>query len=507
LSGGKASARVARGAIFIFTQGAATNLLSLVYLAFAANILTPEELGLLISLGLITTLVVALGTLGIPYGVIRFVAELIGRRREQMAQRLWRRTVVIGAVLSGSLSLTIFWGSPFLALFFIGDPVFMFLIRLIAFDTFALLFTSFFTGPLHARQQFGIIAGFNVAVAMLRTALPILLLLEGFGVLGVVITWIASDFTGLLLYALMALRWGGIGTTRSPMRDLMKYSLSVYGSNTATFFSTYLERYIILLGLRDMASMAFYGVAIVAANVVAMAASSISQALLPALSTLYGSTNTKNMKDASRRASRYVMLVCIPTSVGLALIADVIFTLINPVYLHAVAPTIVLCIATTITSLGIVANSILLSIGKARKVLESNLLGITGNGVVSWLLLPIFGVLGAAFGRAIHILLATTYSSLILKRDDLLEVDKSDTARILLSTGGMALAVIITRIMLPSPQLLSLFILVGALTFVMSVRFTKIMEREDYVLIEELLPSRLKGFTWWIERILGSKKE
>ena len=499
-----AGAKVARGATLIFLQGVISNLLALAYLWVAQIILAPEELGLLIGLALIATLVVTLGTLAIPSSVVRYASKMIGLNLLSGAQRLWRSTIVIGFLLSGILSVLTYVFASTLAILFVGNQVFTLFVQLIAIDVFVAIFSNFFVAPILATQRFSRYALYSIFVTVLRTAVPVLLLFVGYGVFGVVISWVIADTTKLILFGFTAFLWGGIGSIKTPMRNFFKYSFSLYGSKTVSFFSSYMERYLVLFTL-DLASIAFYEVAIAVASVISMSAVAISQTLLPVFANLYGSGGTANMRQASKKAVRYVMLTCVPASVGIALVADVLYTAMRPVYSAAIIPTVILCLATTVLSINVVLESLLLSVGKARRVLESNLLGIASNIIVSILLLPIIGVFGAALGRTAYILFTTFYAGLILKREKALEFRGAGSLRIITCVIIMALAVIVTRLIFPVPQMLSVFVLVGFGVFILSVRFTGVMTTEDYILVEQLLPRRLKGLTPWISRILGKR--
>jgi len=125
-------------------------------------------------------------------------------------------------------------------------------------------------------------------------------------------------------------------------------------------------------------------------------------ALLPRFSEQYGLGERDRMHRLYRTTTALIALVIVPLCVGLAAIAPVLVPLLfGDEFAGAVPVASVLLIAAALSSLGVTTLYLLQSIGKTGFLLMSNGVGLIGTIALGFILVPRFGLMGAAWSRGV----------------------------------------------------------------------------------------------------------
>jgi len=495
--------RVARGAIYIYVQGVASYLITVVYFAFATRILSVAEIGVIASLAMISSFFTTFGTLAIPSAATKYVSEFIGRDRPRLAKGVFKKSLYFGFIASIISSLACFAVSYIISVFVFESEANRFLVSILALDVFALVLLTFFSGVLAGLQKFKEVSAINVVINLVRSGSALFLILRGYGILGVVSGWIAGDFTGLILHSFFSLTSFKNGSESFPFSRLAKYSLPLYASAAVGYLSTYVDRFLILF-YAGFANLGIYNVAMVASGAVGLVSNAIGSALFPQLSERYGKAGLAALKDASFRASRYVSLVYVPLAVGLAVTALPTITLFAGVqYMEGAALLAVFSISMALTALSIIVNSVLSSLAKTRILLEVNSLAVFVDTLLCLILLPYFGVVGAAFGRAASTIVFFAYCDRRLKSIHKFRYDGEAFKKSWLGSIVMGLIVLVLEVVWMDRLLLPLYVLVGGVAYLSMLRILRVVNASDVILVRNFLPRQMNSIVEFLARVLG----
>jgi len=503
--GTTASVRVARGATYLFIQGLIGNLAGVVYFAFAARLLpTVAELGVVTALSMVSTLFVTFACLALPGAVTKYVAEYVGRTRLDIAKGVSKAGFKIGIATAFLSFLVCFLAAPFLAELLLGDPSRADLLRLLAIDIIPIVLVQFSTGIIYGLQDFRRYCFSSVFSTLVRFGGAVFLLFRGMGVAGILIGWIVGDYVMLALTGYLShVSLKCVAANEYSFRKLLDYSTPLYGSGILSYFSSTIDRYVVL-GLAGASVLGIYSPAVTAAGVVGIVTGALSNALFPQLSEMYGRYGVNALKDACRTASRYVSLIYMPLAVGLAVTALPVITLFAGDRYSSGAPALaVIALASAFTCLGAVLNNVLLSIGRTRIFLVASVIAISVDSLLCILLVGPLGSLGAAISRAALILSLFLVPALWLRSIMGLNVDSDAYLKSLIGSAVMAGVVMVAEVYWTGRYLLPVYILIGGTVYLVMLRLLRAVKQRDIELVKQFLPFRL-GLLDLLGKILAS---
>jgi len=495
--------RVARGATYLYAQGIIGNLVAVVYFAYAARVLSQTEIGVLATLNLIGTLVMFTATLALPAAATKYIAEYAGKGELQRSKKVYRFTTLFGiASGAGFAAITIAMSGVF-STTILGGQANQLTVVLLGIDMFPLILSQFFTGTLTGLQKFREMAIATALQMITRSTLAVLFLAAGQGLQGVVLAWIIGDITGLSLKAALTIRAFAKTQTSDDIHGsvLFKYSAPLYVSNLVTYFANQTDKYLVLfflapqLGTEEtLAQLGIYNLATVAVSVVGMVLSSLGTTLFPQLSERLGKDGKDAVDQASQMASRYVSIAFVPMAVGLAAVAHPTITLfVGPSYGPGSTALAIVSLATAVTCLAPLVNSVLLSLGSTRVILEGSIISIAGAVVAGFPLVRSAGINGAALTRAALLILGFSYVAYRLAKVHGLHIDRNALGKSCVASAAMALVVISFELLLQNRYLLPIYIVVGAAVYLLAVKALHVLQPADIDLIINFLPPPLRG--------------
>jgi len=498
---------VARGASYLFIQGLVAKVAGVIYFAFAARILSVAEIGVVSALGMVAALFVTFGTLALPSAATKYISEYLGKDRRDLAKGVYKKVLQFGFSVSSLLSLLCIVASTFISVFVFGSQAYQLLINLLALDVFALLLSSFFTGTLFGLQKFREIAFAGIMLSCLRYGSSLYLLIQGYGLMGLVIGWVIGDFVGLGLLFFFTSTSFEIRAAPHPFMKLVGYSAPLYMTGILSYFSAYVDKFIILF-LAGFTTLGIYSVAVMAASVIGFVSSSIGNSLFPQLSELYGRHGRDALKVASIKASRYIFLIFVPLAVGLAATSyPTIMLFVGASYESGWLPLTMISMAMALTCAGVVVNNLLLSLGFTRTFFEANMLGVVVGAVCCALLVAPFGSSGAALGRVALMTTSFGYLAYTLRRVFGLHFDPDAFKKSLVGSTVMAIAVGLLQFVWLDGRLLPLYVFVGGLFYVLMLRFLNALNNEDVKLLHEFMPKYFGGVIDTFARFLNIEEK
>jgi O-antigen/teichoic acid export membrane protein len=169
---------------------------------------------------------------------------------------------------------------------------------------------------------------------------------------------------------------------------------------------------------------------------------------------------------------------------------------------ESVYPIIIIVVAITLTSPGILVNTLLRSAGYTGVALKASAVAVLVQTAVSLIMIPHFGMIGAASARFIAYFVLTIPLVYKLKR-----IGEFDFDRRALRYGLIGSAVTVTEIIIISAIIVGPFSLLAQyamalLTYLFILRITHALNQKDVLLIDRILMGKLNWLTGSLARFL-----
>ena len=408
---------LAMGAFFVLAGLIASKLLWYLYRVIIARYLGPEEYGLF-SLGFSIFMTAMLfSKVGIPTGVTRFISKYIGKDSESKIRGTIFSALEITLPLSLLVAVSLFYSAPFIA-DLIGEPE---LTPVIYIFAVAIPFRTFLKDILETFRAFkrmDYFAGIeNILQPFMMLMLTIILIYNGYGVLGVTVAYTLSVVSaGILGFYILQSKLlpvlGGYKKTQN-RRELFIYSFPLFIVGIGHTLSMNIDNF--MLGWFPNVATSDIGVynsALPTAYLVSSVSTVFAFILFPLISTHLAKGEDIMVSKLISIAVRWTLVLALPLALLLVLFSEpILATLFGTVY--ADGNTVL-----SIVALGILLKSVitpiekyLLARDKTNWMMFNSLATVATNIGLNYIFIPIYGILGAGIAIALSLVVL---SALIL---------------------------------------------------------------------------------------------
>jgi O-antigen/teichoic acid export membrane protein len=498
----------ARGMLQLAGKEIVSSLSAIVFFIVIARLLPDiNDFGILVGLQTIILMFVLTSTLGFPYAGIRFISMYYGSSQQSRANKLYPLLFILGIILSAIFSATLFVFSPYISHIFFRDASVIPLLQLSAIDVFFLALGTFCSCLLDASMEFRRIARISIFITLLKYSLSFAFFMSGLGLGGIILGLVVADGIGVVAFAFASstMIFGtklNLTSFLAELRPLVKYSLSIYGYIISNFLFSRIDVYLLML-LSTLYIVGLYGPAVFVGVTFFILLLSLDQALVPFTSRIYGKNGTATFKDVASRASRFLFLFYLPLGFVIAASSPTLVTLImGQRFAESVYPLIIIVVAITLASPGILVNTLLRSAGYTGVALKASAAAVIVQILVSLIMIPHFGMIGASSARFVAYFVLIIPLIYKLKR-----IGGFDFDRRALKYGLMGSAIIVSEIVVIStivvgPLSLLVQYSVSLLTYLFILRASHALNQKDAQLIEKILMGKLNWLTGSLARFL-----
>lgn len=430
----------------------------------------------------------------ITEGVQKFVGE--GRDREGWTEAVVRFYAVlgIGVVLVGAgvlLAATLaglpsrVYGAEF-------DRYFLLLVAFVLVAQFRALGSHTvlgfglerFSGPLSVLRKFGTV---SVGIA---------LLLAGYGVVGVLAGHIVSNLLVALVAGVIVVRRLDLRTLLQPpslpYRELLSFNVVNVGLVLLSM-SLYHVDLVMLRGLTDGETTGFYKAALAMAEYLWFVPIVVQRLLLHSTSDLWASDRVEAVTELSSRVTRQILLLVVLLAVGLATLADRVMGLYyGAQFVVATVPLLILLPGTIAFAAARPLKSISQGSGRVKVLLVALGGAATINIVLNALLIPRFGMHGAAVATSIGYTSMFVFTLLAAFHIGFDPIDDLRPVRIAITAAVTAVPVVgLDRLLGPDYLALAVVPPVGAVVYVVAAVATGALDVSEVTPVVERLPDPL----------------
>jgi O-antigen/teichoic acid export membrane protein len=495
------AARTAGGSVALALQSAVNSVLGLVFFIFLARLISQVEMGVYASLLLAMALFQTAGPLGLPVAAARFIPKSIGEGRNDQVSIYVTSIIVVSFVSGTALSALLCLLATPLSLFLAKSAEYGGVFTLASVAVFFNIPAANLDATMQGLQDFGRLAAVRVFAQALRVVISIALLVMGYALIGVVWGFVAMNISSLLVYSYLVRSNLKLRVDSAVARQLLEYSSPLLLANLASFLSGQVDLLVLMIVMIPVV-VGVYQVAVTVSGLLgAMLITTITATVQPVAAKRFGSSGKCGLESVLAKTSRYLVFVYVPAAFGLAALAGTAINLMAGArYLEATTPLAVISLVSIASALSILPIIGLQTVGNTGSVLAATILSVAAGTVVDVVLIPGFGVLGAALGRA-ALILAVLLASVYLARNrmtlrfDLRALRESVLASTIM---GIILVAMQARFGFAAYNAL-LYIPTGLIIFLGGMRLQGGFQGRDMNIFLEVLPSRLK----WVSRLVS----
>jgi len=517
------TARVARGATFLFVQGFIGAIVSLVYFVTLAHSVPQEDMGVYTLLSFILALIQTFGTFIIPSAAVKYIAQHLAENDPRKAKAVVARVLQTGFLASAVAFLLLFIPAELVSSLIFGTDAYALLLRLIALYSILAILSIEVNSFLQGMQRMREAAAISLAYTSISAVTSIYLLLLGWRLYAVVVGWLVGQLIASIGGLILTAKLVGIFGKPYPVKPLLNFSIPLYLSSGIGFFVSWIDQLFLVsyMGLLFGATEAqrqlgIYHVAIQASIVPGLFSSSVVTALFPQLTALYTQQGLNSFKDAFRVSVRYAVLIGFPMIVGVATLAyPIVIMFAGFQYLESAMPLMIISLGALVGTLGIAIGPIFLTLERTRTVSVLSIISLGISLFLSYFALAVLGLgmIGIAWARTFASIIGLVLNLYVLTRLVPISFDKEAIWKASVASILMVIAIVgldhVRMFLSPSSyqflafrlHLLPVYIIVGALVYFASLAGFRAIKKQDLELIYEYLPKNMKWVARWLGRI------
>jgi O-antigen/teichoic acid export membrane protein len=483
---------IASGVRYLTIQNIVNGVLGFVFLTMMLRLLSPSDYGLYSAALLVTTLGSSVAVFGLQFAATRFVAYMA---HDQGESRVVSRSIVILSLVFTSVATVVYVVlSPALAEYFTRSESSEWIFAASGAWLFSITMSGIFQGLVQGMKKYQTLARILICANFATVGLTVLGLMEFHSVLVPIVAWV--------VYGAVVIIWS-LNITRKPLlvanpagaagktvKQVLRYSMPIGIAGIVTV-ATGAADPIVVGGFLNEAQLGAYYAAIAISG-------GLGVMLFTPLNTAFFSETSSNANDPGklsaglRLAFRYTALALIPVSFALVGLSKQMIRLFAggvSSYLLANPSLQMMSAFFLFVAMQGILTSLLLSTGKTTQVMLIGVVTVFLDLALSVLLVPSFGLLGAATSRTL-VDIAGFLMALYLTRSYLRGIGDLGFQVKLIASSLVMLGVLFAMSKFISNRALTLipYSIIGVAVLLLCVRALRLLTEEDKRYLEHFMP-------------------
>ena len=358
------------------------------------------DLGLYRMTSTIYGIALLIAAIGIPAAMIKYVAEFKDDRTK------------INQIVSSGVITSLFLGIGFIALFYFSSSLFAGLFNMPELSGLLKLLSPVFPFALVGGALLGLLNGIRemkkfaeatILQSVLMVIITVVLIYYGFGVAGAVIGILLSSFGNCLFLIFVSRKYFEFtfSAYASTTKKLLSFSWKLVAGNAINMINYQAD--IILIGYFLTATdVGYYAIAVALSKFFWIIPSAIQTITYPTTSEYWANNNHSALQTMIDKSMKYTACMLLPIGLGVGFFAkDIITTIFGAEFIYSVVPLLILIIGTTIFGVVRSIGGSMTGMGRPDIGLKLVCISATVNIVLNVLLIPHYGVIGAAIATTV----------------------------------------------------------------------------------------------------------
>ena len=411
------------GFIIIFSMTILSTIAGYFFRVVIAKNLTVSEYGLFYSIYAILYLIFIFRDFGITSALMKYIPEFLVKKEHGKLKSSILFAALSITIIGMVLAIITILLSGFIATEYVKTPGSVELIKFLAIVFMFFSYDALVTSIFAAYQKHWLYSLFQ----FIKQALPLLFVAIFFSI-GKDVTYIAYSFllTSIIMIILFIILikknlMSDFWVINQKMdyklfSDITKFGYSVVFVSIGGLILQYTDT-IMITAFYTTKESGIYNAAIPISNIFIYISAALSTIVFPLTSELSAKKLTEKLAGGISFFYRYSLLILLPVALVLFAFSDLILSILfTPDYMGASSSLRILLIGTVFFIIATINFSVFSGIGKPEIVAKLTLTGAIINIILNAILIPIFGITGAAFATGTSYFLMSVLSTITLKR-------------------------------------------------------------------------------------------
>jgi len=313
---------------------------------------------------------------------------------------------------------------------------------------------------LYGTAQVGIMQVSNLINTIVKNLVQILAVFIGFGVGGLVAGFIA----GMIATTVVNFRFIQLGLSRfdrSHVTGLLAFSIWTFLSSGGVLIFTYADTILIGLFMTE-ADVGIYRVAFQLTSVASFIVLAFHTVLFPRISKWHAEKQIPMIEYSLTKAFSYSLFLAIPVTAGGILLSEKLLYFLYGAAFETGAPILIILLFVQIANIFMYLQTMCLNAMDRPKIsFYITVVSAILNIILNILLIPPFGIAGAAVASLVTMILNAVLAYAMLKSSIHIRVDKSVVLNLGVSALIMSLALIAYVSIFPIQDFIGLVLVLG----------------------------------------------
>lgn len=482
-------------AIFQYAGSGVQLFSGLVFYLIAVRLFNTASIGAIALFVAIVGLFNIIFSFGLSTASQHFTSFSLGKGDYASVRKTVYRILEISFGLSISSLFTLQIMASEISVIFLHSTSYTVLVRILGVVLFGNVMFGILNGVILGIQQFRLSALISIVIWITYYfgALVFALFLRSIDT--IVFGWLLGIFLGVfieLAVVLSSIR-KYLGEGKPPNNAyLFRYSFPILLSGLMSYGAGYADRFVVS-GLMSLSELGVYNFSLLIASAISFLAVPFNNILMPKFSEFYGRGERNLIASTAEVSTTLLSYFYVPSALGIAVLSPIILDFLGgSQYVPGALPLkIIMFVSALFISQNILTQAIA-SIRRTKLFLYSSGLALTGNVTVSILLIPPFGLVGAALGFSTVYAITFIILYYVARRESVFSVDLAGIVKVWTASVVMFIMVdLITGVLGLHIIYLPVYILLGALIYIGLARIMNIFKREEKQIILALFPRRL----------------
>ena len=488
---------MARGSAITFVVMVATAMVVFGLRVLLARSLSPEDYGLLFSIIALVSFFSVFRHLGLDIAVAKFLPEFRAKKRLDDIKSTISTALVLQTVMAILISLALIVLSEWLSRSFFDTP---------AARPIIIIMSVWFLVMVSERFLKGIFRGFQDM--MRRSGVELFRMMFTFGLVAAVIFLVGPDLVGIalaytfgaifttaLLYMLLQRKYSSLlerrgSITKSLAKKLLTFGLPLILVGVSGKVIGYMNT-LTITAFRPLADVGFYQVAHPTAHLLLYVGTALSTPLLPMVAELWAKKGRETLRSTLHFLAKFTLIFVIPIALILLAFPEIVIRLLfGGGYLGAATALQILSVGMVFMAGASILGAILIGTGHPTLQLKAIGAAAVFNFLANLLLVPPYGVEGAAIATSASFLIALVLSIYYVRKIIRFPVPIAAIFKTLVG-GGLTLLVIwgLKSIVFLPPWLALFAVIIPSLLFyVVWICRTGAVTMGDIDLLDRVVP-------------------
>ena len=467
----------------------------LVFYLIAVRLFNTASIGAIALFVAIVGLFNIIFSFGLSTASQHFTSYSLGKGDFASVRRTVYRILEIsfGLSIAGLITLQILAGE--ISVIFLHSGSYTVLVRVLGVVLFGNIMFGILNGVILGIQQFRLSALISIVIWITYYFGALLFAVYLRSLDTIVFGWILGIFSGVIIelaVVISSIR-KYLGEGKPPNNSyLLRYSFPILLSGLISYGAGYADRFVVS-GLMSLSELGVYNFSLLIASAISFLAIPFNNILMPKFSEFYGRGEGHLIASTSEVSMTLLSYFYVPSALGIAALSPIILDFLGgSQYVPGALPLrIIMFVSALFISQNILAQAIA-SIRRTRLFLYSSGLALAGNVVVSILLIPPFGLVGAALGFSTVYAITFLILYYVARKESVASMDMTGIAKVWAASIIMFIIVdFLSDILGLHIIYLPVYILIGAFLYIGIAKIMNIFKRDDKQLILALFPQRL----------------